>query len=326
LDSRRLDGLDKDWPANLAIRYGQDFTGDTVQIDFVIIGAQKAGSTYLQEGLRQHPQVFMPHGETPFFQDPDYTRGDMRQLEHQLKRAKYGQRLGIKRPNYLAEHGVAERLADDLPGVKIIAILREPVSRAISAYFHYMRGGFIPVAPIEIGLPRLLRGDYSKDWPIAEHVITYGYYGRHLERYYKCIPRDRIKVIIMEDMHCDPVLTLRDLYHFVNVDETFLPQSLESRPMSAIYSLTRLRIGNLLKPLYMRRTDSGTRLWQRQGPFFNAVRMGCVGLDRYLLAHVFTTTKPNVPTDIKDQLTAFYREDMNKLRQLLGRDLCGWPA
>ena len=96
--------------------------------DFVLIGGQKAGSTFVQEALRQHPAVFTPHGETPFFQDPDYTPNDLSPLERELQGARAGQRVGIKRPNYLGEPEVPPRLARDLPGVKLIAVLREPVA------------------------------------------------------------------------------------------------------------------------------------------------------------------------------------------------------
>ena len=41
--------------------------------DFVIIGAMKAASTLITECLRQHPEVYMPRGETPYFRDPEYS-------------------------------------------------------------------------------------------------------------------------------------------------------------------------------------------------------------------------------------------------------------
>ena len=71
--------------------------------NFVIIGAQKSGSTFALRCLGEHPEVFMPTGETRFFEDPEYLRHDISDLEAIFRDASHKKALGIKRPDYLAK-------------------------------------------------------------------------------------------------------------------------------------------------------------------------------------------------------------------------------
>src|SRR3954453_11545774 len=105
---------------------------------FVVIGAQKSASTFLQTCLADHPDVFMPKGELAFFESPDYERATLTDLRR-LFEGRLERRLGFKRPNYLCKPEVPARLAKDLPDALLLSVLRKPLDRAISAYFHYIR-------------------------------------------------------------------------------------------------------------------------------------------------------------------------------------------
>ena len=79
---------------------------------FLIIGAQKAGSTFLHETLRQHPSLFLPRYETPIFEDPFYQAGAVQsELGRILAPARPDQKPGIKRPDYLGRPECPARLA-----------------------------------------------------------------------------------------------------------------------------------------------------------------------------------------------------------------------
>ena len=118
--------------------------------NFVIIGAQKSASTFLQVCLSEHPDVFMPPGETPFFESPDYENSDISRLES-LFNNRSESKLGIKRPSYIGKPEVPKRIEYHLPDAKLIAVLRNPIDRAVSAYFHYINNGFIPCINLEKG-------------------------------------------------------------------------------------------------------------------------------------------------------------------------------
>lgn len=124
--------------------------------NFIIIGAQKSASTFLQACLNDHPDIYMPYGETPFFESPDYERNNIRDLE-KIFVDRDEKCIGIKRPTYIGKPEVPERILAHLPNAKLIAVLRNPIDRAISAYFHNINYGFIPAIDVETGSKSLFR-------------------------------------------------------------------------------------------------------------------------------------------------------------------------
>src|SRR5258708_9728171 len=138
--------------------------------DFVIIGAAKSASTWLHLALRQHPAVYMPGDETPFFEDPYYNANDLGPLLAELKGAPPGAVVGIKCPNYLCTPQCAPRLAQRLPHARLVAILRNPVDRAISQYYHLIRSGQFPVVSPAIAFSHYRAGRF--DPPYSPQRVT----------------------------------------------------------------------------------------------------------------------------------------------------------
>ena len=200
--------------------------------DFFVIGAQKAGSTYLLQCLGEHPQIFMPPAEVAFFEDSLYAAERIGEFEKNFQSARPGQVIGVKRPNLLGHPECAERLQRHMPNLKIIAILRHPVERAVSGYFHYMKTGMLPIASAEVGLRKILAGEYSH-FPRAAEVLEFGLYGKHLMHYEKYFPRENFHVMLLEDMKQHAEDQLSALYEFVGVAADFRPESFDSRPMKS---------------------------------------------------------------------------------------------
>ena len=131
--------------------------------DFVIIGAQKAGSTALMRALAEHPQVHLPSGETRYFREPWFRMESPERLDVAMRTEKPDvRRRGIKSPDLLGDEPCAQRLHDVLGVMDLISILREPVDRAISAYFYYQQWGLLPLVPVETGLRSILSGEWSE--------------------------------------------------------------------------------------------------------------------------------------------------------------------
>ena len=170
--------------------------------DFMIIGAQKSASTYIQQCIAEHPEVYLKKGETALFEEKYNFNKKFEDFKNTFAKGINKKAYGIKRPNYLAIDNVPGRIANHIPGIKLIVVLRNPVDRALSAYYHYMRYGFIPVFPIHEGLPKLIRGEYKQKYPRSKEIINFGFYYNHISRYLQYFNDNQLLIILN---HCCPV-------------------------------------------------------------------------------------------------------------------------
>jgi hypothetical protein len=99
--------------------------------DFVIIGAQKAGTTTLFDMLAEHPEVGLSTIKEVHYFDHNFHRGEEWYRRHFDRHI-----AGEASPNYIFHPLVHDRMKALIPDVKVIAILRDPVERALSHYFH----------------------------------------------------------------------------------------------------------------------------------------------------------------------------------------------
>ena len=110
--------------------------------DFVVVGAQKAGSTSLFAYLAAHPSVDQPLVKEINYFDQRPEKGQNWYRRHfPLRESASGHITGEASPMYMVHPLAMDRISRDLPEVKVIAILREPVSRLISHYRHSVRLG-----------------------------------------------------------------------------------------------------------------------------------------------------------------------------------------
>ncbi|HKL88221.1 MAG TPA: sulfotransferase domain-containing protein [Salinibacter sp.] len=213
--------------------------------DFLIIGAQKAGTTWLRAMLRRHPDVYMPDRELHFFnKDRTYQRG-LDWYSRQFRGAKNGHLIGEKTPNYLWTNVPASgsdasdthrRIAESLPDVKLLAILRNPVDRAVSAYNHHLcRGRFPPHVPMN----QVLFGEYQH--LCRRHgVLSMGAYAEPLHDYLELFRRDQLKILIFEeDVVNDPDQGIQKTCDFLNLN----PDRLEAASDEArhVHSFSKAR-------------------------------------------------------------------------------------
>src|SRR5262245_9286020 len=109
--------------------------------DFLFIGPDKCGSSWLYELLRQHPACFVPVAKDLYFFDRHFARG-WEWYQRQFAGAPAGCRaIGELSHDYLFSREAPARIAAGLPGVKLVTILREPVERSFSHYLYLVRTG-----------------------------------------------------------------------------------------------------------------------------------------------------------------------------------------
>lgn len=206
--------------------------------NFLIIGAQKAGTTWLAALLRQHPEVFLAPGEVHFFDKAERYRLGLDWYASHFAAAGKARAVGEKTPDYLWAGGrgaeghlpdVHRNLHRALPRAKLVVVLRDPVERAISAVNHILRSG--RVSPRH-RIDDLLLG--SQRHRVEGHgVIDCGRYGRALEAYYALFDRRQVLVLIFEeDVVASPERGLRRTCEFLGVDPSHRFEEVE-RPRHA---------------------------------------------------------------------------------------------
>jgi hypothetical protein len=297
--------------------------------DFVIIGAQKAGSTALMQHLRDHPQVYLPAAETRYFRDPWYLFQDQSVLSSEVTTAKPSVlRRGIKSPDLLGLDECAPRVRDTLGEVQLIAVLREPVARAISAYYWYMQWGYLPVEPPGVGLRRILDGAYADAYPRAAEILEFGLYGKHLTRWTELFGAERLLVLVDEDLRAQPDRELTTAFRFLGVSTDAPLRARRANVNTGVYSVERLQFLQRRHRHIQREIPgfTGRYLQRPRSPRGWAVDRSVAAIDRLVLARIYPNDRPEIAADLQERLAGYYRDDVSELQRLTGRDLSGWLA
>jgi hypothetical protein len=198
-------------------------------LDFLVIGAQKSGTTSLYQHLNAHPSVFVPiEKEAPFFNSPDVESGLESYLAEYFATARPDQVLGKVTPHYMygPVADTAARIAMYCPQVRLVAILRDPVKRAFSEYRMARRRGF-EVRSFSVALRELLEPERLNRARISpgetNGYVTNGEYGRILREYRERFNREQLLVLFTQELEAHPQRTLSEMYSHIGVDAGFCP-------------------------------------------------------------------------------------------------------
>jgi hypothetical protein len=193
---------------------------------FLIIGAQKSATRWLRLNLGLHPSVFTAARELEFFNNGDRYR--------ELGPAWYREQfagwdgeaiVGEATPGYMFwRHRplvVSERIDETLPGVELIATLRNPIDRAQSAMIHHMERGKVPSDSTLLDLVRATPADKDK-----LGIISGGWYGESLEPF-RARFGDRLLVVLHDDVDDDPRGVYDDALRHIGASPDFVPPEFE---------------------------------------------------------------------------------------------------
>lgn len=194
-----------------------------------------------------------------------------------------------------------------IPQAKLIAVLRQPADRAFSSYLHNLRDGLEPCKDFEEAIAQEKHG-LRQNW-VGLQYLNSGLYFAALRRYLQLFDRSQLFIRLFDDLQNDPQTLFRDLFRFLEVDETFNPDLSHKHNVSGV----------IRNPL-LRRMWTGTvnlRVYLR--PFLGG------RLRHNLSEWVYKDVeKQPFPPPLRQELTDFYREDILQLQDLLGRDLSHW--
>jgi hypothetical protein len=197
--------------------------------EFLIIGAQKAGTSSLHDHLCQHPMVTPPVTKEVHYFDHSFDRGDSWYRAHFAPRQ--GEELaGESTPYYLFHPAVPARAASLVPAAKLIVLLRDPVARAYSQHNHERTLGFetLDFEPALAAEAERLRGagerllaepGYSSFSHQHHSYLARGLYAEQLERWFELYPRDQVLVIGAEELFADPVGVVLRCQRFLGLEE-----------------------------------------------------------------------------------------------------------
>lgn len=268
-------------------------------LDFVCVGPQRTGTSWLDQVLRQHPQLCLPKDvkETMFF-DRDYAKGIPYYLDYFSDRQPK-QRCGEIGPTYFDEAIIPERIRQLNPHCKIIINLRNPVRRALSSYHHHLGKGRV-------------RGSFSEAIGQIPRIIDAGRYRQHVVRWLDTFGTAQVTFLLLEDIEAQPESILRHLYQLLDIDAIDLP------------NLAKQRIGEATAPKYplLAKVAARGATWLRRRRLHRIAEFGkAIGLTQVYRGG---QSLPDLTPIERYQLLEQYEADIAFLEQLLGRDLSRW--
>lgn len=191
--------------------------------DFIVIGVQKGGTTFLYHTLKQHDQIEMAIRKEVHFFDKFYSKGMSWYRAHfSVKKNNSKKIVGENTPGYIFKENVLDRVHKHLPNARFIVLLRNPVDRAFSHYHMLMRRHPESGLTFEKYIDIASRKSYYelKEYNIQKkflNVLERGLYAHQLEQWFSVYPRDRFYITESETLFNNPVEELMRIHEFLGV-------------------------------------------------------------------------------------------------------------
>lgn len=314
--------------------------------NFFVIGAAKCGTTSIHNYLSQHPQIFMSAIKEPNFfafegeevnfkgfadndnlpvKDPgDYdncryrrTITDINAYKNLFKNSAGKIAIGESSPCYSYIPKASERIKHHVPHAKLIAILRDPVDRAYSQYKSMIRYSHEPLdflSAIEAEQNRIY-----DNWAPTYHYKSRGFYYKHLKRYYDIFDKNQIRVYLFENFSRYTADVLRDLFTFLEVDNTFIPDLTVKHNVGSEQIILK---NKTINDFLVKKSMIKSALMHITPDIFISM------LKKRILKHntdyAKNIVKSRLPVETRMRLISEYHEDITQLQELIGRDLSHW--
>jgi hypothetical protein len=295
---------------------------------FLLLGAAKCGTTSLAYYLSQHPSVFFSEPKEPTFFEAEWERG----LDHYWRTYFAGwsgePAIGEGRVWNLYLPFVPVRIREALPDAKLLVLLRDPVDRAHSHWWHRHSQGQETLdfaRAIEEDRARIERGEAfageegARRWRAGleggghstrhRALLDLGFYAEQIERYLTLYPATQLKVVFHEDLAADLPGVMRELFAFVGVDPDLPLRDAEPQ---------NVRRDRVRSPAARRAEFASRSLGLRH--------LIPRGLRPRLRSWLFERRgrRPALDPGLRRELRAYYDPHTARLERLTGRDLSLW--
>jgi hypothetical protein len=297
--------------------------------DFLIIGAPKAGTTALHTALARHPELyFSPIKEPKFFlcdgRRPERQAGpgDAHSVQEWIWRqhdyedlfadAPPHARRGESTPFYLYDRAAHLRIAELVPSVQMIVVLRDPVDRAYSNWMHAWSDGLEPVDDF-LTACKLEDERVAAGWAPFWHYRRLGLYASQLEHLFRLFPRDQVHILRYKELVDTPVETLNAICALLGIEQNLLalvpPENSRNfvEPSRRNHALARIVRAGAGAAAYL-----PPQLWRKLSlPLIWALQRD-------------GTTRPRLPVEHRRFLVRYFADDIHRLETLTGHRYDSW--
>ncbi len=258
---------------------------------FLFIGGQRCASTWVLRCLSEHPEVFVPPHEVHYF-DTHYDLGVEWYLDHFHPEPGH-KAWGDKTPAYLTTPEAPKRVHALLPEAKLICCLRDPVDRAYSLYH----------------LKKLTTGwgSFEEALEADPRILEMGLYAENLERWFELFPRDRLLILLYDELQADEAAFARRIYEHIGVDPGYRSSVIGKRVNAVVFP----RLRHALRRMGME-------------PIVRAVGRTWMGGAIRRWNHGRAARAQPMAEATRRRLSEYYREPNRRLEELLGIDLPAW--
>lgn len=291
-----------------------DKMNEAFKVDFIGIGASKAGTTWLGHMIGDHPQLCMSEPkEVHYFNDrlafrtnllkPNYKKG-VNWYKKYFNHCDVNAVKGEITPRYFTDPVVPERIKALNPDVKIFVCIRNPVDRIYSHY--YFAKSFLQ----------------KEDRPILKAIqeepeyLDMCMYYRNISMYLEHFPREQFFFIWFDDIRHRPEKLLSEIYEFLGVDSSYRPKDLGKKSNPARQSRFRWLQPEIRRLHYFMVSIglSGLIKWLKR-----------VGMkDFVMMINSKSFKKEPMPKEVKTYIIDHVRADVEQLEKLTGQDLKNW--
>lgn len=270
---------------------------------FIGVGAQRAGTSWLHNCLKNHPEVYMPRKEVHFF-DQKYEKGEdwYTSLFQDCDGAKT---VGEITPEYMVESRFVDRIKSYDEKVKLIVILRSPLERSVSAYNLYRSHGYLKDT------------DFTQALEKDKGILNKSLYCQQVAYILNRFDRDQVFICLFDDIEKQPEKLLKKVFIFLGVDDTYLPEDLHEKKNTSAMSGAQ----NLLSLPAIQKKLQNSIL---KGLFNRLKRSKIVRKIKRVLEDISRRSVSEIKFPLKYR--SLVNQDIDKLSELIGRDLNHWKV
>ena len=214
-----------------------------------------------------------------------------------------------------------------LSNARLIAILRNPVDRAVSQYYHLIRSGRLPMVPADVAFSRYLAGEF--DPPYAkQQVLEFGLYARGISNHLRVFPKAQLLVMTDLELRSDSQAVFKRACKFVGVSDSYMPANISMPRNQGVYFspflslIMRLNQGGLT-------FDSHTGLEHPRRDFagWTMRQLAVLGSRMSAATRLFVRQQePAVSLKIRSGLLQYYLPDILQLQEIIQMDLSAWRS